>query len=422
MPRTRLAGVVALCTLLVAVPAWADHSSSNKGLSSLLPNLFGEGGILLAPAAPPFSHAAHFTVASEAQLTTLNDSLRGQLSNIPLPSPAAGFTFTFDPTLGALVRSTESFGPVYSQRANTTGRGKLTFGFSYSRFTFDKLDGINLDNGELEVTFVHEGTGALTGQPPFFFERDTIKAKIEADITSDVFVLSATYGLLEDLDLSIAIPIIHTAIRLRGTATVIKTGTGPVNPNIHRFSNGSDTITVKASDEDTGVGDIVLRAKWNFLKAEPVLLAAGLDLRLPSGSVDNLRGVGTPVVSPVFIASTRPLMGFSPHASVGFHLSGDTSKLDHEFYWNLGFDWSIFRPLTFAFDILGRRIIDNSRVEAGQEPGGTRIGGSTIVDASIGFKVNVWKNVLGVVNVLVPLNKAGLRDKATPLVGLEATF
>jgi hypothetical protein len=419
MSTRRLTAVLALCTsLLAAGPAWADHDgSSSKGLSSLLPNLFGKGGILLAPPGPGFpSHAPHFTVESEAQLNVLNDSLRGTLSNIPLPSPAAGFTFTFDPAVGALVRSTESFGPVYTQRANTTGKGKLTFGFSYARFTFDSLDGKSLDDGELEITFLHEQVTGL------FFEADTIRAKIHADIVSNVFVASATYGLLEDLDLSIAVPIIHTEIRLRGVAQIIKTGSGTRAPGIHQFSNGLDSISVRSEDDSVGVGDIVLRAKWNFLKTDPMLLAAGLDLRLPSGSVDNLRGVGTPVVSPVLIASTRPLMGFSPHASVGFHFSGDTSKLDHEFYWNLGFDWSIFRPLTFAFDILGRRIIDNSRVEAGQEPGGTRIGGSTIVDASIGFKVNVWKNVLGVVNVLVPLNKAGLRDKATPLVGLEATF
>jgi hypothetical protein len=409
--------------LLAGAPAWADHASSNNGLSALLPNLFGENGILLAPPTVGFSHVAHFTVESEAQLTVLNDSLRATLATIPLPSPAAGFTFTFDPTVGGFVRSTENFGPIYSQRADTIGRGKFTFGFTYSRFTFDKLDGKSLDDGELEVTFLHEPTGAQAGVPPLFFEADTIKAKIFADITSDVFVFSATYGVLENLDVSIAIPLIYTDIRLKGVATIIKTGTAPVNPNIHRFTNGSDTMTVRSEDDSFGIGDIVLRAKWNFLKTDPILLATGLDLRLPSGSVDNLRGVGTPVVSPVFIASTRPMLGFSPHASVGFHFSGDTHKVDHEFYWNVGFDWSIIRPVTFVFDILGRRIIDNSRIEAGQEPGGTRISGSTLLDASIGVKVNVWKNILGVANVLVPLNtNTGLRDKATPMVGLEATF
>ena len=61
----------------------------------------------------------------------------------------------------------------------------------------------------------------------------------------------------------------------------------------------------------------MLRAKYNFLKTEPVLLAAGLDLRLPSGSVANFRGVGTPVVSPVFIASTLPFAGCLPTSTSG---------------------------------------------------------------------------------------------------------
>jgi hypothetical protein len=418
MLMRKLAGLLVFCAAL-----FGAESAHAEALSDLVLNLFGKGGILLAPAPPPLSHEPHFTLSSEAQLSVINDSLRGQLSNVPLPSPASGFTFRFDPALGAFTRTTESFGPIYSQRADTTGKGKITLGFSYSRFTFNTLDGKNLNNGELQVTFLHEPLGAELGRAPFDFEKDTITAQIKAGITSDVFVLSATYGLLDNLDLSIALPIIHTEISLTGIATINHIGTkqGEVPPT-HVFSNGSDTLTVHSSDESTGVGDIVLRGKYNFLASSPVLLAAGLDLRLPSGSVDNLRGVGTPVVSPVFIASTTPFLGLSPHVNLGFHLSGDTGKADHEFFYNVGVDWSVVKPVTFVFDILGRRIIDNHRVEAGQGPGGTEIAGSNIVDASIGIKVNVWKNILGVANVLLPLNSTGLRDRAAWLVGLEASF
>ena len=78
--------------------------------------------------------------------------------------------------------------------------------------------------------------------------------------------------------------------------------------------------------------------------------------------------------------------------------------------------------MTFVFDILGRQILNNNRLEAGEGPDGTEIAGSNIVNASVGVKVNVWKNILGVANVLLPLNNTGLRDKATWLVGLEAAF
>jgi len=416
MPMRKLSGVLAVCAALLGA-----STASAESLADLVPNLFGKGGILLAPPQTGFSHAPHFTASSEAQLTVINDSLRGQLSNIPLPSPASGFTFQFDPALGAFTRSSDNFGPIYSQRADTTGKGKMTFGLTYSRFTFDKLDGINLSNGDLKVTFLHEPTGEEIGLPPFFFEKDTITAQIKASLTSDVFVLSGTYGLLDNLDVSIAVPIIRNDLKLTGIATINHIGTTP-QQGIHQFANGADTMVVHASGESTGVGDIVLRAKYNFFKSDPLLLAAGLDLRLPSGSVDELRGVGTPVVSPVFIASTRPYWGVSPHVNLGFHLSGNTEKIDHEFFYNVGFDWSIIRPVTFAFDILGRRILNNKRLEAGQGPGGTQIASSDVVDASMGFKVNVYKNVLGVVNVLVPLNNTGLRDNVTPLVGLEVAF
>lgn len=422
MPTRKLAVALALCAVF-AGPVSVQAGS----LSELLPTLFGKDGITLAPPAAGFSHEPHFLVNSERELTILNDSLRGQLSNVPLPSPAGGFTFRFDPTLGAFTRSTDSFGPIYSQRADTTGRGKITIGASYSRFTFDSLDGRDLNNGDLKVTFVHEPTCQIVAPPgvpcPFAFERDTITARIKVGITSDVFVVSGTYGIFDNLDVSIALPIIRTQIRLTGIATIDRIGTGNENPpTTHRFENGSDALTVHAADESTGVGDLVLRAKYNFLRTTPVLLAAGLDLRLPSGSVDNLRGLGTVVVSPVFIASTQPFFGISPHVNLGAHLSADTNKADHEFYYNVGFDWSIVRPLTFAFDVLGRRIINNHRLEAGQASGGTRIADSNILDASLGVKVNVWKNVLGVANVLLPLNRTGLRDNAAWLVGFEAAF
>ena len=124
-------------------------------LSVLVLTLFGADGIRLSSG---ISNHAHFTAVCKEQLTTINDSLRSQLSYYPLPSPASGFTFRFDPALGAFSRASENFGPIYSQRADTTGKGKFTFGFSYSRFTFDPVDGKDLSNGDLQVTFLHEPT------------------------------------------------------------------------------------------------------------------------------------------------------------------------------------------------------------------------------------------------------------------------
>src|SRR5439155_18155997 len=108
--------------------------------------------------------------------------------------------------------------------------------------------------------------------------------------------------------------------------------------------------------------------------------------------------------------------GIAPHVNVGFDL-GDTSKLDDEFFYKVGFDWAATKWATFAFDVLGRYIIDNSRLQPNGQPAD-----NNIVDASIGFKVNVWRNLLILANVLVPMNSTGLRADAVPFVGVEWTF
>jgi hypothetical protein len=188
-------------------------------------------------------------------------------------------------------------------------------------------------------------------------------------------------------------------------------------PDIHRFPNGTDFLFVEDSDEDTGIGDIVLRGKYNFYRSPMVSLAGALDLRLPTGDADNLRGLDTVRVSPFFIASAH-LFGISPHVNLGFDI-GDTSKIENEFFYRIGFDWAIFRPLTFAFDVLGRYIIDNQRPDASDT---TKTSDDNIVSAAIGLKINPWRNLIILVNVLIPLNDTGLRDDFTPLIGLEWTF
>jgi hypothetical protein len=405
-----LALVAAGCLLVTA------SSASAESLSELLPGLFGQGGIVLPTAA---FHQPHFTVSSEQQLTILNDSLKGQIADIPIPSPASSFIFQFDPAVGALTRTNESLGPTFSQRPETIGRNRLSFGLAYSRFTFDQIDGKDLSNGELQLTFSHLDVGPPICNPTCAFESDTITAKIFAQITSDVFVASATYGILDNLDVSIGIPVIHNEIRLKGIATINHIGTAP--GATHRFANGTDTLIAKASGESTGVGDILLRGKYNFYRDSLFGLATGLDVRLPTGDEDELRGVGTARVTPFFVAAANFARVVSPHVNVGVTL-GDRTKIDNEFSYAVGVDWAVLKQLTLNFDILGRRILDNQRQEAGQGPGGHKIADSNIVDAALGFKVNPWRNAVLLFNVLVPLNNTGLRDNVTPVVGVEITF
>ena len=400
---------------MVAVFLVSTSPAEAGDLASIIPNLFGVGGITLAPPAVGFSHVPHFQVSSSQQLTSLNEALKGQLANIPLPSPASGFTFQFDPVLGTVVRSTEGFGPIYADRAETIGKGRFSLGFGYSHFDFDSLDGKNLHDGELQLTFHHDPIGEKLGLPPFFFERDTITAAIRADITADFFLFTGTYGILDNLDVSVEVPIIRIDMDVTGTAHINRIGTGAF-PTLHRFPNGSDTETVHASQESTGIGDVLLRGKYKFFHETPVSMAVALDLRVPTGNEDNLQGIGSPRVRPFYIVSAGSWAGVSPHVNVGFDL-GDSSSVDNQFFYKVGLDWAALKWLTFAVDILGQHILDNSRVQADGKPAG-----DDIVDISLGFKANVWKNVLIEANVLLPLNNTGLRADVAPFVGVEVNF
>jgi hypothetical protein len=222
--------------------------------------------------------------------------------------------------------------------------------------------------------------------------------------------------VLDNLDLSLAVPVIHNRVELRGVATIIQSPTNPLA--VHRFPDGSRRMEFRKSGEDTGFGDILLRGKYNFLRQPYLRLATGLDLQLPTGDVDELRGTDVFRTSPFLVASTQ-IWKIAPHANVGFRFSSDTDKLEHEFFYAAGFDWGIVQPLTLAFDVLGRHIIDNKRLRAGSA---TTISDSNLLDAAIGIKVNPWKNVLLILNALVPLNETGLRDRVTPTFGLEVSF
>src|SRR5262245_40209990 len=120
--RTCLAASLALASCALSSGLRADD------LAQLIPNLFDQTIVLAPPTAPGVpSHAAHFVDEQERLLETglaINQSLLTQLANFPLGSSAGGFTYTYDETLGVFNRSSESFGPVYAERAPTVGQGK----------------------------------------------------------------------------------------------------------------------------------------------------------------------------------------------------------------------------------------------------------------------------------------------------------
>ena len=104
-----------LWVLLLALPAAAQNGSQNRKLALIIPNLYGDQGLTLNNP----THFAHFDSDFQANFVPFNTALASQLTSLPIPSPASGFTYTFDKSLGVYTRSAQSLGPILAERAET---------------------------------------------------------------------------------------------------------------------------------------------------------------------------------------------------------------------------------------------------------------------------------------------------------------
>src|SRR5688572_32757553 len=153
-----------LCFLLLGVSPLAAQDRPST-LSTLFEDIYGPRGLVLNSDDVQLdgtNHAAHFNSAFQSDFRLVNIALTSQLAAVPLPSPASGFTYRFDPGTGTFVRSTSSYGPILTERGETIGRGRLAFGFSQQYFSFDRLDGVSLT--AVPAVFTHDDFQAGGGR------------------------------------------------------------------------------------------------------------------------------------------------------------------------------------------------------------------------------------------------------------------
>jgi hypothetical protein len=418
-------------------------------LRDLLTDFLREGITLAPPPAGFPSHEAHFIAADSPQFQAMqqfNGLIANQLSSFPLASSAGGFAYTYDPTLGVFTRSTDSFGPVYAERADTLGKGRFNLGMNYSHFTFDSINGLSLSDGDVRLVFTHQDINHDHTDLEPFFEGDVITAALSMKITSDITAFVFSYGLTDRLDISTAIPIVKVDIDARADASIDRLATATVAPGIHRFLNGGSTETFTRSGSASGVGDVVLRAKYRLSSGTNQGFALAVDTRLPTGDQDNLLGTGATQFLAYAIGSFH-FGSFSPHANVGYQWAihpADGIHQPSQIVYTGGFDVSVGPKLTFIADVLGRTYVSthvasvqNNVFTANTNPDPTapptlvsatlpqlqsETGNLNTLLGSVGIKINPVGNLLLTVNGLFSISKDGLQDKFTPMVGLDYSF
>jgi hypothetical protein len=403
-------------------------------------------------------HSVHFQAAAVNSFGPINSEIGVQLSQLPLASPASGFIFSFNPSLGVVTRSAESFGPILTDRAETIGKRKLFLGVSYQFFNFDQADGVNLRNFGAVLTHEPEPTVcatapltpgcSTTGAPTY--THDIVATQNSVSLKVHQVTIVATYGITDRLDISLAVPLLEVRMGVFSDANIFNFEPPPTN---HAFATPTSPSKYENFISPTqalffngnsarGIGDLVVRGKFLAWKGEHSSVAVGVDGHLPTGDANNFLGAGSWGVRPF---ATYTYSGrISPHASVGFQGNGDSvlagnvttqpttnSHLPDILTYSAGVDAGIVRRLSVSFDFLGQSLRDAAKIASstytdyvGNTHPDITTSVGTVNQASIagGFKANLVRNLLFTGNVLYQVNHAGLHSKPVPLAGLSYTF
>ena len=193
-------------------------------------------------------------------------------------------------------------------------------GFAYQYFNFDKADGVNPHKLGAVFQHEHESCGppltCVNGEP--VFAQDIIATQNRLDLKVHQFVGVATVGVTDRFDLSVAIPILQFVVASIPAEQSTASRRAPIPPCcVHQFDPTSAQIPnheafFSSSSADffdgksaSGIGDIVIRGKYEILKGEKAGLAVGADLHLPTGDEQNFLGSGTWGVRP-FVTVSYP--------------------------------------------------------------------------------------------------------------------
>ena len=358
------------------------------------------------------------------------DALAQALANtaarsLPTVSASAGFTYRYNEDLEVFERTSETLGPIFLERPDTLGRSKVNVSVSYQYVHFDSYDGQNIDSLEANdpiVTNVVSG-GVVTGA-------NATRLRYDLGLTSNVIGFSATYGVLDDLDVNLLVPLIQTSFDTGVQARLV--ATAPVGG---AFTPASGFSSTKLSGDAFGVGDILLRAKYLFARSDTLRAAAGLQLRMPSGNEDDFQGTGDFEISPGVYLSTQMVPHVTPYVNAVIDLNtNDVSRSQARY--GIGVDGDVLPRLGLSLAFLGRS--EFSETASPSETSflhlvngtpqerpllGLNFGRKDYFDLSFGLRAVAWREVMVFVNGLYALNDEGLRnDTIIPLVGVEGTF
>lgn len=325
-----------------------------------------------------------------------------ELATLPVSPSAGGFTYRLDPALGTVVRSSDSFGPFFAERSLTAGRGQVALGVGYRSTSFDTIDGHDLRDGTLVST-----ASVLRGEStPFDVETVTLR------IRTDTVTLTGNYGVGDRLDIGAAVPFVRVNLEGRRVDTY----------------RGRELVQATGSAASSGLGDVVLRAKYNVLRDGASGVAVAGEARLPTGDDADLLGAGRATLTPRLIGSyERPRVGL--HGELAYSFRDASNALGYA----MAVTMVAVPRLTFVGEVSGLRLEGLGRLVQTTLPHPGLVGVDTLrlqrldettdrVVAVAGVKWNIASAWLLTANVRRPLTEAGLNARWVPTITFDYAF
>ena len=400
--RRHLPGLVMILTLAFASSAWAQKVTTVEDLTfeQTLVHLANPLGLR------PIGESIGLTTALE-------------IATQPLSSASGGMVFKLDPATGLLTRVSRTLGPSFAERALTAGEGQVAIAAAFSATSYDKLSKFGLNNLPLGSVTSSNPATARVGTGDFH-------------LTSKTLTMAGTVGIAPKVDVAVIVPLI--------TAT-LEAVTTQVD------GNGRLIRLAETNTKFSGIGDMAAILKFKAAKLpgpdipDPGGLGFMLTMRLPTGSRENLRGLGVyrTMASAIFSAGKGP---FKPHASGGFEFwsksvdvptataTGGLVKVRHQVQFAAGFEIEAHPKVTLLLDFLGQKIRKGGEVGVVSDP--VNAGGISSIQSLVdlpegilkgivvpGIKVNLKGKLLLSLNALVTVKNNGLHSKVTPVVGLN---
>src|SRR5437867_6113488 len=441
--------LVSSAVVLVLVTSSLAAQGLRERISELFIFTAGKDPLFLGGTADPNNpatiqlHADHFIPAARAEngslISFLSNAVSGNVANIPVSATSGGSTFRFEG--GVPVRTSVSPGPVFAERAQTLGRGRVFVGANVNHLHLATLRGVSLDG--IELTFTHENvTGPVcdsivgASSTPYgvpMLENDVIAVRLALDLDMTVTSFFLSFGLLDRVDIGVVLPIVSTSLRGTSDAEIIPFG-GPTAAHFWGGTPSNPQLSTSrlVQGSATGMGDVAARIKIHVKESERTAFSILGDARFPTGSEADLPGSGHIAARGLGILSAR-FGAFSPHANIGYLFrSGDLQN--SAVLATVGFDHLMAPWATMAVDLVSELQVGESKLRL---PGTVTYDlpfrrtinvtnlpneRDDLINGSFGFKFPTRAGVTLVANTLFLLTPGGLRPNVLWTAGLEYNF